>query len=145
MSIVQPERKRRNNVVTAFIEYQGKLLLLRRSKKVKTMKGKWAGISGYIEMTTDPLRQALKEIEEETGLSNEKVRVICVGQPLEVADTCNQDITWVVHPYFFRTNTDIVKLDWEHDKYLWINPQEIKDYDTVPKLKETLDRVFPIG
>jgi 8-oxo-dGTP diphosphatase len=145
MSRVQSERKRRNNVVTAFVQYQGKLLLLRRSKKVKTMKGKWAAISGYIEMSTDPLRQAMKEVEEETGLSNENVRVLRVGQPLEVVDPYNQNTTWIVHPYFFRTNTNVVKLDWEHDKYLWINPQEIKDYDTVPKLRETLDNVFPVG
>jgi 8-oxo-dGTP diphosphatase len=145
MSRVQSERKRRNNVVTAFVQYQGKLLLLRRSKKVKTMKGKWAAISGYIEMSTDPLRQAMKEVEEETGLSNENVRVLRVGQPLEVVDPYNQNTTWIVHPYFFRTNTNVVKLDWEHDKYLWINPQEISNYDTVPKLRETLDSVFPVG
>jgi ADP-ribose pyrophosphatase YjhB (NUDIX family) len=58
----------KNNIVTAFIEYQGKVLLLRRSQKVKSMKGKWAGVSGYIETQQEPLRQAFKEVREETGL-----------------------------------------------------------------------------
>jgi hypothetical protein len=34
-------------------------------------------------------------------------------------------------------------LDWEHDHYTWIKPAEIENYDTVPRLKEALDRVAP--
>jgi hypothetical protein len=34
-------------------------------------------------------------------------------------------------------------LDWEHDQYKWIRPAEIENYDTVPRLKEALDRVAP--
>ena len=36
-------------VVTCFLMHQGKLLVLRRSAKVRTYQGKWAGVSGYIE------------------------------------------------------------------------------------------------
>ena len=62
------EAKVRNDIITAFIEYRGKILLLRRSQKVKTMKGKWAGVSGYIEKSEEPVTRAVTEIEEETGL-----------------------------------------------------------------------------
>jgi hypothetical protein len=37
---------RSTKIVTSFIQDDGKLLILRRSDKVKTMKGLWAGISG---------------------------------------------------------------------------------------------------
>jgi 8-oxo-dGTP diphosphatase len=134
--------KVRNDIVTAFIEYQGKILLLRRSQKVKTMKGKWAGVSGYIEESEAPARRALAEIQEETGLANENIEFLEKGKPLEAADNTRPDnITWVVHPFYFRANTDEIRLDWEHDAYRWINPAEIENYDTVPRLKEAFDRV----
>src|ERR671910_1489271 len=91
--------KVRNNTVTAFIEYQGKILLLRRSQKVKTMKGKWAGVSGYIEKAEAPIGRAFLEILEETGLTNENIKLLDEGNPLEAADNIRpDDITWVVHP-----------------------------------------------
>lgn len=136
--------KIRNNIVTAFIEYREKVLLLRRSQKVKTMKGKWAGVSGYIEANERPLIRALKEIEEETGLTNKSVQVLREGRPLEAADDTRPNIVvWVVHPFYFRTNNNVVNLDWEHDQYKWVNPNEIENFDTVPRLKEALDRVYP--
>ena len=134
--------KIRNDIVTAFIEYRGKILLLRRSQKVKTMKGKWAGVSGYIEKSEEPVRRAITEIEEETVFTNENIKFLEEGKPLEAADNMRPDhITWVVHPFFFRSNTDDVQLDWEHDAYKWINPSEMEKFDTVPRLKEAFDRV----
>jgi 8-oxo-dGTP diphosphatase len=136
--------KTRNNVVTAFIEYGGEVLLLRRSQRVKTMKGKWAGVSGYIEAYEKPLVRALKEIEEETGLTQKNVQILREGRLLEVADdTWPDTILWVVHPFYVRTNSNAVTLDWEHDQYKWVNPNEIGNLETVPRLKEALDRVYP--
>jgi len=37
------------HVVTSFLEYDNKILILRRSQAVGTYQGKWAGVSGYIE------------------------------------------------------------------------------------------------
>jgi 8-oxo-dGTP pyrophosphatase MutT (NUDIX family) len=134
---------KKNNVVTVFLEHDRKILLLRRSQKATTMKGLWAGISGYIE-NNDALTQALKEIEEETGLSNKELKLLHVGQPLEVVEPDKPDTVWVVHPYLFHSNTNLIKIDWEHDELRWIKPNEIQSYETVPKLKETLKRVYKI-
>jgi 8-oxo-dGTP diphosphatase len=107
------------------------------------MQSLWAGISGYIEdKNKEPLSQALKEIEEETGLSNEKVKLLCVGNPLEAVETGNPDVIWVVHPFLFHSNTNLVRIDWEHDELRWINPADIQSYETVPKLKEALESVY---
>ena len=132
----------KNNIVTVFIEYQGKVLLLRRSQKVKSMKGKWAGVSGYIERQ-EPLRQAFKEVHEETGLTNNNIKLLNEGKPLEAVNNPPDDVIWVVHPFYFRSNTNAIILDWEHDQYKWITPAEIENYDTVPRLKEALDSVHP--
>jgi 8-oxo-dGTP diphosphatase len=136
------EAKVRNDIVTAFIEYRGKILLLRRSQKVKTMKGKWAAVSGYIEKSEQPIMRALTEIEEEIGFTNENIKFLEEGKPLEAADNMRpNNITWVVHPFYFRANTNDIRLDWEHDAYKWVSPSEIEKFDTVPRLKEAFDRV----
>jgi len=55
----------KKNIVTSFLFKDGKVLLLKRSNKVGSFRGKWAGISGYIENETS-LEAALREIKEET-------------------------------------------------------------------------------
>jgi hypothetical protein len=57
-------------VVTSFLQNpKGEILLLRRSDKVGTFRGRWAGVSGFLEEPT-PEGQARKEILEETGLKD---------------------------------------------------------------------------
>jgi 8-oxo-dGTP pyrophosphatase MutT (NUDIX family) len=133
--------KRLFNVITVFLEHNKRILILRRSQKVRTMNMKWAGISGYIE-NEDPLVRALKEIEEETGLGKEKVKLLRIGRPLEAVESDKSDIIWIVYPYLFHSNTNLIRIDWEHDQYRWIKTQEIQNYETVPKLKEALDSVY---
>ena len=131
-----PEKR----VVTCFLESDGEVLILRRSRQVGSYQGKWAGVSGYIETTAD--EQALVEIEEETGLSQENLKLINKGEPLSIEDE-RIGIKWVVHPYLFHIeDRGKIKIDWEHKETKWIKPEEIGNYQTVPKLKETLARVY---
>jgi 8-oxo-dGTP diphosphatase len=132
------EFKNRVNIVTVFLEHDKKILILKRSQKVKTMKTKWGGISGYIEQE-EPVKRALKEIAEETGLKNKNVTLLRIGEPLEAVESGSPEITWIVHPFLFSSNTDQIRIDWEHDEYKWINPKEIVNYETVPRLKDALD------
>jgi len=127
-------------VVTCFLESDGKILILRRSGQVGTYQGRWAGVSGYIEKTAD--EQALVEINEETGLCGEDVKLMKRGKPLVIKDE-KLGVKWVVHPYLFQIkDRDKIKIDWEHKETKWIDPKDIDSYQTVPKLKETLARVF---
>ena len=59
---------RSTKIVTSFIRDDNKLLILKRSNKVKTMKGLWSGISGIIENDELPLKRAKIEIFEEAGI-----------------------------------------------------------------------------
>ena len=56
------------HVVTCFLERGGQIMLLRRSEHVSTYRGKWAGVSGYIEEGSSSSQQAWTEIEEGAGL-----------------------------------------------------------------------------
>jgi len=128
-------------VVTCFLEYDKKILLLRRSERVGTYRGRWAGISGYIEEENTPYQQALEEIKEETGLDKEDVKLIKEGQPLEVVDE-QMGKKWIVHPFRFQVmKPEKIEMDWEHTELRWIAPEDVSKYETVPRLLETWERV----
>lgn len=57
------------NVVSCFIEYEGKVLLFQRSDKVRTFKGHWSALSGSIEKDESPIECCWREIAEETNLT----------------------------------------------------------------------------
>ena len=126
-------------MVTSFIRHGDRILLLRRSKKVGTYKGRWAGVSGYLEEPT-PLAQALKEINEETGLTESQVTLVSSGKSLEVFDQ-KLGFSWLVHPFLFETGVpEKIRLDWEHVDMQWVEPAALRQLPTVPKLAEAYER-----
>ncbi|MBC7129198.1 MAG: NUDIX domain-containing protein [Thermoplasmatales archaeon] len=127
-------------VVTSVLMNRGKILLLKRGTKVRTYRGKWACISGYLE-DDDPLHRAIKEIEEETGIKPNEIRLLKKEEEIKFYDE-NEKIFWQVYPFLFETDKDEIKIDWEHVECRWIFPNEIDKYDTVPKLKETIKKLL---
>jgi 8-oxo-dGTP pyrophosphatase MutT (NUDIX family) len=128
------------NVVTAFLEFDSQILILRRSTSVKTMKEKWGAVSGYLE-NNDPLTQTIMEIYEETGLDSSKIQLVRSGNVLLAIDPENPDISYNVHPYLFQSKSRKVRLGNEHDRFEWIPVNELWRYDTVPKLNEAYENV----
>lgn len=127
-------------VVTSFLAAEGRILLLRRSEKVGTHKGKWAGVSGYLEKDEDPFRRAQTEIQEELGLNREQISLVRAGEILRAFDEGSETV-WIVHPFLFETRSKAIRLDWESTEYRWIEPNQLAAFDTVPKLRETYERV----
>lgn len=128
------------DVVTAFLESDGQILILRRSNSVKTMKEKWGAVSGYLE-NNDPLRQAIIEIYEETGLDSSKIQLVRSGDLLLAIDPENPGTSYNIHPYLFQSKSRNVTLSREHDRFKWITMNELWKYDSVPKLKEAYESV----
>ena len=129
------------HVVTCFLEHEGKIPILRRSELVGTYRGKWAALSGYIEKGKAPLEQALQEIREEVGLGEGDVELVKEGEPLDAIDE-ELDRKWVVYPFRFQViMLQKINIDWEHTELEWIDPGEIAQYETVPRLAETWQRV----
>jgi len=129
------------HVVTCFLENKDKILLLCRSGQVGSYTQRWAGVSGYIEPGCSPLEQALQELSEEARLSKDDVKLLKEGLPLEVIDE-TLDKIWVVHPFRFQVDTpEKIQIDWEHSECRWIEPEEIRNYSTVPGLYSAWERV----
>jgi 8-oxo-dGTP pyrophosphatase MutT (NUDIX family) len=114
-----------------------KILLLKRSNQVKTYKGFWAGISGYVEKKEKPLETAIKEIGEETGLPPTDFKMIKRGKAIHFRSRYEGKVFhWIIHPFLFCTATKNIRIDWEHVDYKWVLPKDISKYRTVPKLKD---------
>jgi 8-oxo-dGTP pyrophosphatase MutT (NUDIX family) len=126
------------HVVTCFLMRGTRILILRRSQEVKTHKGLWAGVSGYIEPGEEPLDTALKELGEEVTARPNQVNLVREAEPLVFRDEPT-DTLWAVHPFLFDDLGVSVRTDWEHVEHRWIDPLELGEYDTVPKLRETLE------
>jgi len=126
-------------VVTCFLESDGRVLLLRRSDRVGTYRGKWSAVSGYLE--GDPEKQAFTEIKEETGLHGRELLLAGKGGVLTIDDTAI-GIRWLVHPFLFHVaDPRRVRTDWENIEALWVLPAEIGQYDTVPGLRQAMGQV----
>lgn len=122
------------NVITAFLRHRDRILLVRRSAAVGTYRGRWSGISGYLETT--PLEQALTEIREETGLAPAEVELRAQGEPISVVDP-ELGVRWTVHPFLFEVRApEKIRLDWENLEMRWVDPEELSRLETVPALAE---------
>ena len=133
---------RSTKIVTSFIQNDQKLLILKRSNKVKTMKGLWAGISGIIEKNEAPLTRAKIEIYEETGISEDKIRLIKNAEKLRVHSPQYENHEWEIFPFLFEAKNPDIKLNWENSKYTWITIDELKNYNTVPSLEKVLQKLL---
>ncbi len=134
------------DVVTSFLLRRlpgapEELLILRRSQRVGTYHGRWAGVSGFVEAPPD--EQAYVELHEEVHLEPTDVQLLRRGEPLTFVDA-ELDREWTVHPYLFLVhNPAKIQTDWEATEARWIAPEELDQYETVPMLKEAFQRVYP--
>lgn len=133
------------DVVTAFLVRSAnagvRVLVLRRSDKVGSHQGRWAGVSGHLE-ASEPIEQALTEIHEEAGLPRSSVSLLASTPPIEIRDDELGRI-WRVHPFLFEaTQPDAIRIDWEHTDFRWVDPSELDQLDTVPGLAGALEALL---
>jgi 8-oxo-dGTP pyrophosphatase MutT (NUDIX family) len=110
----------------------GKLLLLKRAPTHMTFPGQWCFVTGYVESNEQPRSAAIRELREELGvdaLPVQEGRIVIVH---------TERGTIHVYPFLFRVDDFVVKLDWEHVDYRWIEAREIHNYDHVPQIDEDL-------
>ena len=130
---------RSTSIVTSFITNEQKILILKRSNQVKTLKCLWAGISGIIEKgDKTPLSRAKIEIFEEVGIKEEELKLLKSIQRLRVVSPQYKNHEWGIFPFLFSTKNMEIKLNWENSEFRWIKPTELVNYKTVPDLDKIL-------
>ncbi len=129
---------RSTKIVTSFIKDNEKLLILKRSDKVNSMKGLWAGISGIIEKNEVPLKRAKIEIFEEVGITEDMITLVRSAEEMRVNSPQYENHEWEIFPFLFEAKNPIIKLNWENSDFKWINVEELEIYETVPSLQKVL-------
>ncbi len=129
---------RYTKIVTCILKKADKILILKRSNKVKSMKSLWAGISGIIEKNELPLARAKIEIFEELGIKNEEIKLLKEAEKMRIVSPQYENHEWEVFPFLFEMQESEIKLNWENTEFKWINEEDISNYDTVPNLDKVL-------
>ena len=129
---------RSTKIVTCFLKNGDKILLLKRSKKVKSMKGLWAGISGIIEGKEAPLDRAKTEIFEELGIKEDQIKLVKTASEMRIKSPQYQNHEWEIFPFLFSIENPEIKLNWENSEYEWIKAEQLSEYETVPSLEKVL-------
>jgi len=126
-------------VVTVIATREDKVLILKRSDRVATHRGHWAGVSGAIRPGEEPIGAAEREMKEETGISISGFGVLAGGEPVYARDG---DVVWEVHPFLVDIGGEKISIDWEHDEYRWISPSDLGNYETVPRLDRVIESLL---
>ena len=95
---------------------------------------KWAPPRGLIEPDEEPIEAAIRETEEETTLK--------ISDPIEFRVSPNGEIVYHATEQYIGN----VAIDFEHQDFAWVYPNDLTNYDMVPDLesiiaaaRETLD------
>ena len=130
------------NIVTSFLQDDNKILILKRSDRVKSMKGLWAGVSGIIENNEIPINRAKIEIWEETGIEEIQIALLKSVKEMRVSSPQYKNHEWNIFPFLFQVDNPKIKLNWENSEYRWIDPAKLTNYETVPSLENILSNLL---
>lgn len=129
---------RSTRIVTSFIKYNDQILILKRSEKVRSMKGLWSGVSGIIENNETPIDRAKIEIFEEVGIKEKEIKLVKKLEKMKISSQQYKNHEWEIFPFLFETKNGNITLNWENSEFKWILPKELKNYQTVPSLEKIL-------
>ena len=127
------------HVVTSIVRSKSRILLLRRSDKVGSFKGKWAGVSGFMGSHEADEEAARRELLEEIGMEHPRFSRRIEPQMFRDGDT-----VWCVHAFLVDANDPKIKTDWEHQAFEWVKPKEVANYPTVPGLQQVICKLLSV-
>ncbi|MBT2534434.1 NUDIX domain-containing protein [Arthrobacter sp. ISL-48] len=113
-------------VVAVILEWRGRIALFKRSQSVGHDRGRWHCITGYLEPGTSPEGQAIAELREETGLTENDLIDFRQGAPLLLPD--HHGNPWLVHTFTAVTRRRRLTINDEHDTFRWAAPSKIRRY-----------------
>lgn len=125
-----PSYKRENTYFLvggkALIKNQGKILLLQRSAK-SGRGGEWSFPGGAVE-DEDPIEGIKREIDEELIITVENIRPFTLRTYFESKPT-------IIIGYICDYKSGEIDLNWEHDDYKWLSPDDAHKLPLTPDAK----------
>lgn len=106
----------------------GKLLAVKRSEN-ESSTGFWEFAGGEIEKDENREEAAVRELEEETGLTG---RIERRGR---FYFSKGERGKWRIYPHLINVENPEVELSHEHSEYRWVKPSELEEMETLGSLK----------
>ncbi len=140
--------KLRHVIIDAIIIKDGKILLVKRTKKLLE-GGKWGVIGGFMERDEDIFQTVKREVLEETGW---KIDNITLFRIKHWPDRRNEDRQNVGFTFFANAIRQKGEKDWESDEIKWFDfnslpPQDqiaFDHSDDIEFYKKYLKKKFPL-
>lgn len=129
-------------VINCVMRCNEKILIVKRSSKMRLYPDFWNGISGFLDDKRSIEEKVRDELREEAGIDANDIISIHRG-PVFDQEEEKYDKTWIVHPILVDVKTDAVKLDWEAQDYRWIKIEDVKTFDLLPGFDIVLSSLFP--
>jgi len=105
-----------------------------------TYKNVWSCLAGFVDDEKSMEEKVEFEIEEELGLKKTDIKKITKGETYLFVDE-ELDREWIRHIYLVEITNPNIKLSWEHTEYVWINPEDLDDYETTPGFASDMNKV----
>lgn len=128
-------------VINCVVQFEDKILLVKRSKELDHYPGYWNGISGYLDDNSSLEEKVKEELLEETGVGSDKIESITLGNVFDQEEPRYKK-TWIVHPVLVKIKTNEVRTDWEADDYKWVKPSDLQELNLLPGFDAVLKAVF---
>jgi 8-oxo-dGTP pyrophosphatase MutT (NUDIX family) len=102
-------------------------------------------ITGFLDQTNKTsIDIALEELEEELGIQQSTIARCSEGRVFELSDAVAGK-TWIIHPILVDLKEQpTVTLNWENDDVAWVDPKDLKRYNTIPDIELSLSRVIQL-
>lgn len=133
----------RHFTVTAYIKNDNRILLMFHNKL-----NKWLPLGGHMEENELPEETVLREIKEESGLSNVKFITkesnLGMVQPLGIQrNIIKEDHEHLDLIYFLETSQERFELNTrEGSNMKWFSKEEIKDLDLFPLTRVWINKIL---
>lgn len=128
------------NIISVFLEYDEKVLLMKRGLHKKIAPGQWSAIAGHVEPEeiNHPYKTCLREIKEETNLEKEDIKEL--NLKYIVFNKLPEEIV-VNHIFFGQTNTDKVRSNDEGELF-WISKYNIAEKMHIPGIAKLINHYY---
>lgn len=122
-------------VIAAYVEVEGKLLLLQLSH-IKKEPNRWGVPAGRLEADELPEDGVLRELFEETSIFVQATTQMHSFGQLYIR---KPEIDYVYHAFKIKLNQfPQISLSDEHIAYKWVSPNEAKELDLMEGAREAL-------
>ncbi len=109
---------------------KGQILTLLRGDTAPSNPNKWDLPGGNVDPGEDYISSIQREIKEETELDIANVKAY------DVEGYASGDGFWITIAYQAKTDSQDIKISYEHDEFKWVYKEEFLELDAIKKLKQ---------